>query len=213
MYNIIIIGAGGFGREVYNWAKESFSPKKFRIKGFLSSNPNDLNNFNFDVGILGHENSYNIKKQDRFLVAIGDIDIKKGVVAKLKKKGAQFLNLIHPTAIVSKTAKMGQGVIICPFVIVSDHVILDDFVLMNIYSSCGHDAKVGKYCVLSPYATLNGFAVLEDEVFLGTHSTVTPKRKIGFRSKISANSVAMHDVPARSFVFGVPGKHKVIFRE
>lgn len=213
MYDIIIIGAGGFGREVYNWAKESFPSKKFRIKGFLSNNANDLDDFDFNVGILGDENTYKIKKQDRFLIAIGNIDIKKKVVAKLKKKGAQFLTLIHPTAIVSKTAKIGQGVIICPFAIVSDHVIVEDFVLLNFYSSCGHDAKVGKYCVLSPYATLNGFAVLEDEVFLGTHSTVTPKTKIGYRSKISANSVAMHNIPAYSFVFGVPGKHKVIFKE
>ena len=211
MHDIIIIGAGGFGREVYNWAKESFPSKNFKIKGFLSKNPSDLDNFNIGVRILGEESTYDIKEKDRFIIAIGDIDTKKLVVANLKKKGAQFLTLIHPTAIISSTAKIGTGAIICPFALVSDHAVLDDFVLMNFYSSCGHDAKVGKYCVLSPYATINGFGILEDEVFLGTHSTVTPNKKIGYRAKISANSVAMHDVSARSLVFGVPGKHKIIY--
>ena len=206
MYNIIIVGAGGFGREVYLWAKDSFFKDQYRIKGFLDDNPRILNNYNMDIGIIGDLDGYEIKKQDRFVFAIGDIDVKKHLVTKLKEKGAKFLTLIHPTAIVANTAKIGQGVIICPFVTVSDYVQLGDFVMMNIYSSCGHDAKVGDYCILSPYATLNGFVILEDEVFLGTHSTIIPYKKIGYKSKISANSVVMRDVPPNKIVFGVPGK-------
>jgi acyl-[acyl carrier protein]--UDP-N-acetylglucosamine O-acyltransferase len=107
---------------------------------------------------------------------------------------------------VANTAKIGEGIIICPFCFVSNNAQLDDFVLMNAYSSCGHDTKVGKYCILSPYATLNGFVVLEDEVFLGTHATVTAYKKVGYQSKVSANSVVMRDVPPNRIVFGVPGK-------
>lgn len=206
MYDIIIVGAGGFGREVNLWAKDSFSKDQYKIKGFLDDNPRILDNYDMDVGIIGELNSYEIKNQDRFLFAIGEIDVKIRLVARLKKKGAKFLTLIHPTAIVANTAKIGQGVIICPFVIVTDHAQLGDFVMMNIYSSCGHDVKVGNYCILSPYATLNGFVVLEKEVFLGTRATVIPYKKIGHKSKISANSVVMRDVPPYKIVFGVPGK-------
>ena len=206
MYDIVIVGAGGFGREVYLWAKDSFSKDQYRIKGFLDDNPRILNNYNIDIGIIGDLDGYEIKEQDRFVFAIGDIDVKKYLVTKLKEKGAKFLTLIHPTAIVANTAKIGQGVIICPFVTVSDHAQLGDFVMMNIYSSCGHDVKVGDYCILSPYATLNGFVILEDEVFLGTHATVILYKKVGYKSKISANSVVMRDVPPNKIVFGVPGK-------
>ena len=206
MYNIIIVGAGGFGREVNLWAKDSFSKDQYKIKGFLDDNPRILGNYDMNVGIIGDLNSYEIKNQDRFLFAIGEIDVKKNLVARLKKKGAKFLTLIHPTAIVANTAKIGQGVIICPFVTVSDHVQLGDFIIMNIYSSCGHDAKVGNYCILSPYATINGFVILEDEVFLGTHAAAIPYKKVGYKSKISANSVVMRDVAANKIVFGVPGK-------
>jgi len=122
------------------------------------------------------------------------------------EKKVKFLKLIHPTAIVVDTAKIGDGVIICPFCLVSDNVRLDDFVMMNIYSSCGHDARVGKYCILSPYATLNGFVILENEVFLGTHSTVIPGKRVGYKSKVSANSVVMRNVPPNKIVIGVPGK-------
>lgn len=206
MYDIIIVGAGGFGREVYLWTKNSFPDDQYKIKGFLDDNPKILNDYNMNIGIIGDLDGYKIEKQDRFIFAIGDIDEKKRLVTRLKKKGAKFLTLIHPTAIVANTAKIGQGVIICPFCLVSDNVELYDFVMMNIYSSCGHDAKVGRYCILSPYATINGFGILEDEVFLGTHTTVIPYKKVGYKSKISANSVVMRDVPPKRMVFGVPGK-------
>ena len=206
MYNVVIVGAGGFGREVYLWTKDSFPNDQYKIKGFLDDNPKILDNYNMDIGIIGDLDGYEIEKQDRFVFAIGDIDVKKRLVTRLKKKGAKFLTLIHPTAIVANTAKIGQGVIICPFVIVTDHAQLGDFVMMNIYSSCGHDVKVGSYCILSPYATLNGFVILEDEVFLGTHSTIIPYKKVGYKSKISANSVVMRGVPPNKIVFGVPGK-------
>jgi len=78
---------------------------------------------------------------------------------------------------------------------------------MNTYASCGHDVKVGKYSILSPYVALNGFVKLENEVFVGTHATVISYKKVGFQSKISANSVVMRNVPSKCMVFGVPGKN------
>lgn len=206
MRDIIIIGAGGFGREVYLWAKDSFPNDQYRIKGFIDDNPRILDDYNMDINVIGNLDNYKIKKQDRFLFAIGDINGKKSLIIKMKKKGAKFLTLIHPTAIVANTAKIGEGIIICPFVTISDNVQLGNFAMLNIYSSCGHDAKVGNYCILSPYATLNGFVILEDEVFLGTHATVIPGKRVGYKSKISANSVVMRDVPPNKIVFGVPGK-------
>ncbi len=206
MYNIVIVGAGGFGREVYILAKDTFPNIKYKIKGFLDDNLRVLDDYSMDIRVISNIDSYVVEEQDRFLIAIGNVDMKKNIITKLKVKGAQFLTLIHPTAIVVNTAKIGKGVIIYPYVIVSDCVQLDDFVLMNSYSSCGHDVKVGKYCILSPHATLNGFVILEDEVFLGTHTTVIPGKRVGYRSKISANSVVMRDVPPNKMVFGVPGK-------
>ena len=207
MYNIIIVGAGGFAREIYYWANDTFSNENYKIKGFLSYNQKDLEGFNIKTDIIGDDDNYKIEENDRFVIAIGDIGIKKRAVSRLKKRGAKFISLIHPTALIVDTAKIGEGVIIYPYVIVSDCAQLGDFVMMNSYSSCGHDVKIGNYCILSPYATLNGFVILEDEVFLGTHATVISYKKVGFQAKISANSVVMRNVPSKCMVFGVPGKN------
>lgn len=210
MLDIVIVGAGGFGREVYHWIRDSFSPSEYRIKGFLSRNHRELDGFSLEETILGDENSYSAQEDDRFLFAIGSIETKKRVVERMKLGNAQFLTLIHPTAVVASSARIGEGVVICPFALVSNQVVLGDFVMMNFYASVGHDTTVGAYSIFSPYATANGFVQLEAEVFLGTHATVAAYRKVGRGARVSANSVAMEDVPARSFVFGVPGKIKTV---
>jgi len=210
MYNIIIVGAGGFAREVYYWVNDTFSKESYKIKGFLSYNQKDLDGHNIKGGIIGNDDNYKIEENDRFIIAIGNIDIKKRAVNRLKKRGAKFISLIHPTALIVPTAKIGEGVVICPYCLVSDNVQLDDFVMMNTYASCGHDVQVGKYCILSPYVALNGFDKLENEVFIGTHATVIAYRKLGYRSKVNANSVVMRDVPLKQMVLGVPGKNIII---
>jgi sugar O-acyltransferase (sialic acid O-acetyltransferase NeuD family) len=211
LLDIVIVGAGGFGREVYRWAKDSFPPTQYHIKGFLSDRPGELDGFAHDEKVLGDDLSYAVEENDRFLFAIGNMEVKKRIVARMKACSAQFLTLIHPTAVVVTSARIGEGVILCPFALVGDHAVLGDFVMMNFYSSCGHDTTVGKYSIFSPYATANGFANIEEEVFLGTHATVTANRRIGRGAKISANSVAMQDVPPGAFVYGVPGKTTMIF--
>lgn len=200
---IIIVGAGGFAREVYQWVSV-LSPYE-EVKGFLSPNPKDLEGFDMPP-ILGDEDTYEIQEDDKFILGIGTIPLKKKVVAKLKERGAEFMSFVHPMATVSRNSKIGEGVVVCPYATVTESVTIGDFAMLNIYSSAGHDAKIGDNCILSPYATLNGFAVLENDVFMATHTVVTGSKRVGKGSIIGANSVVLHDVPENSKVIGVSKK-------
>lgn len=215
MRDIVIVGAGGFGREVYHWAHALLGSPNYRFKGFIDDHPDSEKISGNQLKILGAihpgKNQYDIQSTDRFIYAIGNIDNKRVIIDGLQRRGAKFITLVHPTAIVADTAMIGEGVVVCPFAMVSDHATISDFAMINCYASCAHDTRVGRYSILSPYATLNGYVELEEEVFLGTHASVVASRKIGHRTKISANSVAMTDVPPRSIVVGVPGKHRAIF--
>lgn len=143
---------------------------------------------------------------DGFLLAIGIPGVRRRVAEDLECRGATFLTLVHPSAIVLPTATVGNGSIICPYAIVSDSVRLGRFTLMNYHSSLGHDASTGDFAVLSPYSTLGGGAAIGSDAFLGLHATVGPGTKIGSRSKVSANSAALHDCPAATLIHGVPGR-------
>jgi sugar O-acyltransferase (sialic acid O-acetyltransferase NeuD family) len=207
MHDLIIVGAGGFARELRQFVPISFPAERYRLKGFLSNNPRDLDRHNISEPILADPEEYIPKEHDRFLLAIGNVEHRRRIVEELKSHGARFLTLIHASAYVDPSATLGEGCIIYPFATIMNQARLSDFVTMNIYSSAGHDTQIGSHCNLSPYATMNGFSILEEEVVLGTHSTVLASHRVGRGSKLSANSVVTSDVRANTLVYGVPGQH------
>jgi len=210
MINMIIVGAGGLGREVYRMINNS---AMYNLKGFLSDDKDILEGYAIKAPIVGSPFSYIPQKNDRFIMAIGTIDTKKKIVESLESSGAIFKSFVHPSSIVFPTATIGEGSVIFPFCFISDNVVVGEYSMFGFYASCGHDAQVGKYSILSPYATVNGFTVLEDEVFMGTHSSVAARKRVGYKAKISSGSAAMYDVPSNAFVCGVPGKSDIIFNK
>ncbi len=199
---ILIVGAGGFGREVLSWANDTWPDHAAKIAGFLSADASRR----VPLPILGDPELFPPVPGDAFLLAIGIPDTRRRVAEALLAKSAVFLTLVHPTAIVATTATVGVGSIVCPYAIVSDAAKVGPFVLANYHSSLGHDSNAGGFSVLSPYATLGGNAQIGQEVFLGMHASVGPSRKVGTGSKISALSCALADVPCDSIVYGVPGR-------
>jgi len=203
---IIIVGAGGFGREVLQWARHAWPSHVGKIAGFLSDDPHALDGHRPTLPILGSPDAFEPRPSDGLLLAIGIRGVRRQVAERLAARGARFLTMIHPTAIVADTAVIGPGTVICPQAVVSDAVVLGRCVLVNYHASLGHDASAGDYAVLSPYATLGGYAAIAAEVFLGIHATVGPERRVGAGSVVAANSCALCDVPEGRIVHGVPGR-------
>ena len=206
MKTVHIVGAGDFGREVFHWCRDALSADEYRIRGFIDTRSVDLSHLGPAGVVVGDDRSCRIEPDDRFVLAIARIDLRRKVVAALQDRGAQFLQVIHPTAVIAPTATIGEGVVVCPYAIVSDRGTLREFAMLNYYASCGHDAEVGAFSVLSPYATLTGYAALESEVFMGAHSTVIPRKRVGARSTIGANSAVIDDVASDTTMVGVPAR-------
>jgi sugar O-acyltransferase (sialic acid O-acetyltransferase NeuD family) len=202
---ILIVGAGGFGREVLQWARDAWPESEDRIAGFLSSDADALEGFDCGHSVLGSPDVYRPAPGDRLLLAIGIPYARRRVAESLLAHGAEFLTLIHPTAIVAASASIGLGSVLCPYAVASDSCRVGQFVIINYHSSLGHDATAGAFSVLSPYATLGGHAHIEDDVFLGLHSSVGPGKTVGARSKVSANSCALVSAPSDSIIWGSPG--------
>ena len=115
MKNLIIIGAGGCGREVLQWAKDiNRHNPRWNIKGFLDDNKEALNNKKCDIEVISSVEEYIVQQDDVFVCAIGNSQVRKKVMEKMSCKGAVFVNLIHPTAIITDSCTLGNGVIIYP---------------------------------------------------------------------------------------------------
>ncbi len=205
--NLLIVGAGGFGREVHEMLWDVFAPDEYQFKGFLASDNQTLKAAGLvDVEFLGDPTEYSPAPDDRFLMAVGYMDARRSLYESITSRGGQFASFVHPKSLIASTAKIGNGAVIYPFAIVSNASVLDECIHLNYFASIGHDCKLGKYCLMAPYATLNGFVTLDSEVYVSTHGTVAPGKSVGYQSKVSANSAAMQDVPDGAIVFGVPGR-------
>jgi sugar O-acyltransferase (sialic acid O-acetyltransferase NeuD family) len=210
---ILIVGAGGFGREVLQWARHAWPSMSGRIAGFLSADAQALDGHAATLPILGSPDAFQLQPGDGLVLAIGIQGVRRLVAEKLAARGARFLTLIHPSAIVADSAVIGAGTVICPYAVVSDAVRLGQFVLVNYHASLGHDASAGDFAILSPYAALGGRARVADDVFLAMHAAVGPGVAVGQSSAVAAGSVSLHDVPGHSLVFGVPGRNVAFLRQ
>lgn len=201
---LFIVGAGGFGREILAWFRNSGILDRFA--GFLSADPRALEGLSVEPGIIGTPDTHAVRPDDAFVLAIGIPGVRRRVAEQLQARGARFATLVHDTAMVAESAVIGAGSVVCPYAVVSAHAKLGLCSILNYHASAAHDAMIGDYAVLSPYAAAGGHAKLDQDVFVGLHGSVGPGRRVGARSKVAANSCALIDVPPDSLALGVPAR-------
>jgi len=208
MKNLIIIGAGGCGREVLQWALDANKREPiWNIKGFLDDNPHALDGKSCAAKIIGTVDGYPLYyPDDEFVCAIGSPAVKRRVVELLKARGAAFANVIHPTAVVSDSAWLGEGVILYPFAIVSPDAAVGDCCIINMHSAVAHDASLDDYCTISAFCDITGNCTLGKGVFMGTGAKLTPGVSVGEKAFICAGSIVFNNVKPETKVLGNPAR-------
>ncbi len=207
---LVVAVAGGFGRELAAYARDS----GFRVTAFLhdlEAHPGSLDGVELGAEIRGPAETYAPADGELLAIGLGEPAARRELADTLCAAGARLATVVHPTAWVAPTARIGAGVVIAPFAFVGPGAQIGELSVLNTYASVGHDGVIGRACVLSPYAVTGGWATLEDEVFLATHAVVTPRRTVGAGSAVSAGSVAFRDVAPRSLATGNPARARALY--
>lgn len=208
--NLLIIGAGGFGREALEYARyiKKYRPEcGWHIEGFLDDNAKQLDNLeSYDIKIVGDIQNHKVSDQNVYIIAIADAHVKKNLSQKFLQQGANFINLVHPLAGIAGTAKMGVGNIICPYSCVSSNVTIGNFVICNAFSTFGHDVRLEDFVTISSHCDITGHVILKEGCFFGSHAVACPSAVIGEYSKVGAGSVVLKRVKPFTSVFGIPAK-------
>lgn len=207
MKNLIIIGAGGFAREVYWHAQKSLGfGEEWQIKGFLDGDVNLAAEeyARLPDKVLGDIDTYEICSDDVFACAVGSPKVRRHLVEKILARGGEFINLISKLAQIIPTAKIGRGVIVSPFVGISDRAQVGDFVALNAQTIIGHDVRLGNFSCVMPHVHIAGNCKIGAEVFVGSGAIVLPKAKVGDGATVGAGCVVLKKVRAGATVFGNP---------
>lgn len=206
MKKIIIVGAGGFGRELLQWIKDINQVKPtWEIAGFLDDNLHALDEYEHDTPIIGTIKDWQPKEDEVFALAFGSPELKRKIVEVLKAKRAKFANIIHPTAMLSEFAHYGEGLIMFPYSKLSCNSTVGDFVTI-LSTMIGHDTTIGDYTVISGGCNIVRNVVIGNAVFLAAGVSIAQDINIGDNCYLGLGSVVLKDVQPNSKTFGNPAR-------
>ena len=205
MVNLVIIGTGAVAAEltsgletaIYTWNSDPI-----QIKGYLEFEEYRFlhKQYQYKAPILGTIDDYIIEDGDKFIVANADVSLRTQFAEKMRKKGAEFINLIHPSCLVSPTSEMGIGNILSPYCQVGPVAKVGDFNILTSFSCISHDSIVGSFnsfssCIVCGHCTIgnkNSFYI---------RSSIIPHITIGDNCIVQAGMTVDKNVPDGTTVF------------
>lgn len=194
---VLILGAGGLGRELFFWAQAA----GLKPIGFIDDNAHALEAYTGYCPIVGSVATAPLTAP--ILCGIGQNPLRIRCIETLKARGATFASCIHPTATLLN-ATLGEGAIVGPYAYIGADTIIGDFLFLQMHALIGHDVRIGDFLRMDVGSFVGGYATLGNDVTLYTHAKVMPSKKVGNHVVIGAGSLLLNNLPDEVTVFGSP---------
>ncbi len=206
MKQLVIVGAGGMGRTMFDMARESIGYNDlFNIKGFIDDNSDALVNFNNYPPLLGTIQDYAPIGEDVFICSIGGIS-RKACMESIIRKGGEFISLIHKTARIGSNVRMGKGNMVGAFTTIAADARIGDYNFIQSLTIIGHDVIIGDWNRIDSMVMLIGGIKIGNHNMIHTQAVLNHNVNVGDDAKISACSFVISNVESGTTVFGNPAR-------
>jgi sugar O-acyltransferase (sialic acid O-acetyltransferase NeuD family) len=210
MKRIVIVGAGGFAREVA-WLIRDLNARAqtFDFAGYVVSDVSKLGEHDSRDEVLGDFSWLEDHEADALAFGIGNPQVKLKLGAELSARfpRLEWPPLVHPTAQFDRaSARLGRGVVICAGVIGTVNLTFGDYSMVNLSCTIGHESAIGAGAVLNPTVNISGGVVLEEGVLIGTGAQILQYKTVGANAVVGAGAVVTKDVAPGDVVSGIPAK-------
>jgi sugar O-acyltransferase (sialic acid O-acetyltransferase NeuD family) len=209
MQRVVIIGAGGFAREVLdildavNHVRSSYDFLGFIVDPQYAEPGTFVN----DKPVLGGFDWLEAhREQVMAICGVGAPELRFRLVLRAKGQGVRFFSVTHPSAIMTRWVSIGEGTIITAGCILTNRIRLGNHVHVNLDCTIGHDSVIEDFVTLSPGVHVSGNVSLREGCNVGTGTNIIERKTVGAWSILGAGTTVTSDVPPNSTVVGVPGK-------
>jgi sugar O-acyltransferase (sialic acid O-acetyltransferase NeuD family) len=186
---------------------EAIDKKKYTLEGYFEFNPIPLNPYN--IPYLGYEKDeafLSIVQHGCVFPAMGSNTIREKVTNFLSASKIAQINIIAPSAIVSRTAYLGESVFISNGAIINAQVEIGNGSIINTGAVIEHECKIGNFTHIAPSAVLAGNVTVGDRTFIGSNTVIKQGITIGKDVIIGAGSVVIRDITDGKKVVGNPSR-------
>lgn len=192
-----LFGASGHGKVI----KEIIEANGQKVDAFVDDNPS-VN----ECG--GRPVMHDATGLTPMIVSIGVNRIRKMIVERLKAKNTnvEFGTAIHPSAVVSPSAKIGEGTVVMAGAVINANAVIGKHCIVNTGATIDHDCVIEDYCHIAPGTHISGATHVGEGTWIGVGSSVIQCLNIGKNSMIGAGSVVVKDIPDEVTAYGCPAK-------
>lgn len=207
MTPLIIIGAGGCGRDVASLVAgmNQLTPG-WDLVGFLDDKVSLRGRRFRGVPVLGPVDAARSYREAHFSCCIADPLVRISLVARVARLGVHWATLVHRDAVLLDEATIGEGSVVSAFCMLSTGVAVGRHVIIDKYASVGCLSQVGDFVTFSPHAALSRRSAIAEGGFLGCGASVSPGVHIGSFAVVGGGAVVDNDLPPRTVAVGVPAK-------
>lgn len=201
---ILLYGGGGHGKVIMDIIRSQFGDSV--IIGVIDDDPAKKDTMFYGHKIIGPFSEVKDDVDALFSIAIGDNEIRAQKAEHLTKLNKSFITVIHSSAIVASSAKIGEGTVVMPGVIINADAIIGKHCIINTGAVIEHDCVVENFTHIAPNTVLTGGVKVGRLTMLGSNSVVVPYKKVGDNCLVGAGSVVTRDIPDNALVRGNPAR-------
>lgn len=204
---VIVLGAGGHAKVLIDTLQTCSTP----IQGILDSDPAKQGRMILGVSVIGTDEKLKEWAPNEVVLVNGlgstESLMPRAVLhQRLRSQGYGFLSVVHPAAVVSSHARLGEGVQIMAGAVIQAGVRLGDGCIVNTGAVVDHDCTLEENVHVAPGAVISGGVHVGGDTHIGIGAVIIQGIRVGNRCLIAAGAVVVHDVSDGSCVAGVPAR-------